>query len=70
MNLSEGAMFISALIEELYETSSAGPIKVLDFGCGSGNLVKELATIGYDSYGCDIEVSWTCADGKASLGSG
>jgi len=58
MNLSEGAMFINVLIEELYETRNAGSIKVLDFGCGSGNLVKELAAIGYDSYGCDIEASW------------
>lgn len=28
---------------------------ILDFGCGSGNFVKELIECGYNAFGCDIE---------------
>lgn len=30
----------------------------MDFGCGKGNLVKDLLSLGYDAYGCDIEAYW------------
>lgn len=30
-----------------------GNCKVLDFGCGSGQLVRELREAGYDAHGCD-----------------
>ncbi len=29
-------------------------LKILDFGCGAGNLVVEMIEYGYDSYGCDL----------------
>jgi SAM-dependent methyltransferase len=38
-----------------FKASPVG-VRVLDFGCGSGRLVKELRALGYDAYGCD---AWT-----------
>lgn len=32
--------------------------RVLDFGCGSGELVRLLSQIGYDAYGTDIGGDW------------
>jgi SAM-dependent methyltransferase len=29
-------------------------IQVLDFGCGSGQLVERMVELGYDAYGCDV----------------
>ncbi|MEW5755877.1 MAG: class I SAM-dependent methyltransferase [Pseudomonadota bacterium] len=29
--------------------------KILDFGCGNGDLVRELKESGFDTYGCDID---------------
>jgi SAM-dependent methyltransferase len=39
-------------------------MKVLDFGCGEGRLVKAALAEGFDAYGCDLydvkySVSWT-----------
>jgi len=32
--------------------------RVLDFGCGSGELVKTLAAFGYAASGCDVKKFW------------
>ena len=32
--------------------------KVLDFGCGRGELVDGLCALGVDAYGCDINPRW------------
>ncbi|MBU6142090.1 methyltransferase domain-containing protein [Patescibacteria group bacterium] len=37
-----------------YLNKNPNDIKILDFGCGSGLFVEELAGIGYDPYGIDI----------------
>ena len=29
-------------------------MKILDFGCGEGHLVKAFQELGYDAYGIDI----------------
>lgn len=36
--------------------SAAGPLRVLDYGCGQGRLVKMLRERGVDCYGCDAFV--------------
>jgi SAM-dependent methyltransferase len=46
------ASFFDVLIRQLVEQRQ-GPLKILDFGCGSGQLVATLRTLGYDAYGCD-----------------
>ena len=29
--------------------------RILDFGCGNGNMVHGLCRLGYDAFGCDVE---------------
>jgi SAM-dependent methyltransferase len=46
------ATFFNKAILEI--TGFSHPIKILDFGCGNGQLVKELKQYGYDLYGADL----------------
>lgn len=47
---------MATLFEALIRTKKDGtaPLRILDFGCGEGNLVNELRRRGYDGYGCDV----------------
>jgi len=38
------------------------PRKVLDFGCGSGRLVRSLRGLGLEAWGCDVYPSWQGSD--------
>ena len=49
-----------------YCTSKDRPLRVLDFGCGDGTLVRNLAAIGYDAYGCDLKSRWLEGAGDPS----
>ena len=44
--------------DNCFRTLKAGTssVRVLDFGCGSGQMVRKLRALGYDAYGCD---AWT-----------
>src|SRR5215472_5385757 len=44
--------------DNCFRTLKAGTssVRVLDFGCGSGQMVRKLRALGYDDYGCD---AWT-----------
>lgn len=53
--------FIDATIQHFKQRSASG-IRVLDFGCGTGTLVANLARAGYAAYGCDVDPYW---DSKA-----
>jgi SAM-dependent methyltransferase len=43
-------------------------VKILDFGCGAGGMVKELLALGYDTYGCDIGADWPDTPGEWERG--
>ncbi|HAC66285.1 MAG TPA: hypothetical protein DCF68_22805 [Cyanothece sp. UBA12306] len=50
--------FIIKSLVCLCKLDQTSNLKILDFGCGKGNLVKALTERGYDSYGCDIKEHW------------
>jgi SAM-dependent methyltransferase len=51
-HLEGAARFFDQAIKELANGNLS--YKVLDFGCGSGQLVRELSAFGYTVYGCDV----------------
>src|SRR5882762_3131454 len=44
------------VLHELGHTLGPGA-RVLDFGCGAGNMVEEYCAAGYDAFGCDIRIA-------------
>ncbi len=50
--------FLDTAIKKHMTSSTASSVKVLDFGCGKGNLVRDLSSLKYDAYGCDIDAYW------------
>jgi SAM-dependent methyltransferase len=53
-DLAATAQFFDRAIGELAGFARAGRVRVLDFGCGAGELVGHLLALGYDAHGCDI----------------
>src|SRR5262245_15640403 len=53
-DLAATARFFDRAIGELAGFARAGKVRVLDFGCGAGELVGHLLALGYDAHGCDI----------------
>lgn len=53
------ARFLQRAIGELCGLESPAQAKVLDFGCGKGELVHKLLGLGYDAYGCDMDAYWS-----------
>jgi SAM-dependent methyltransferase len=53
-DMAATARFFDRAIQELARRPSSAETRVLDFGCGSGELVAQLVALGYDAYGCDI----------------
>src|SRR5262245_46801864 len=53
-DLAATARFFDRAIGELGGFARAGRVRVLDFGCGAGELVAHLLALGYDARGCDI----------------
>lgn len=51
-------LLISSIIQEKFKLEPDPRIKILDFGCGHGNLVNYLNTLGFDANGCDITSNW------------
>lgn len=51
-------LLLSSIIQEKFELEASPKIKILDFGCGKGNLVNYLNTLGFDANGCDITCTW------------
>jgi SAM-dependent methyltransferase len=57
-NINGSAAFIEAAIQKLGGFENPASAKVLDFGCGKGELVQTLLRRGYDMYGCDTTAYW------------
>ncbi len=52
------ALFFDAGIREIAGRKQPASVKVLDFGCGCGELVGCLGELGYDAHGCDMGSRW------------
>jgi SAM-dependent methyltransferase len=59
-------LFHEIISHELGRGTAA--VRVLDFGCGAGGLVKELLALGYDAYGCDLGADWPDTPGEWERG--
>jgi SAM-dependent methyltransferase len=53
-DIAATARFFDRAIREIARPQPSGRIRVLDFGCGAGELVVHLLELGYDAHGCDI----------------
>jgi SAM-dependent methyltransferase len=53
-DIAATAHFFDRAISEIARLERTAQIRVLDFGCGSGELVGRLVELGYDAHGCDI----------------
>ncbi len=57
------AAFLDAAMKEIGALAQPADTRVLDLGCGGGNLVQALLAHGYDAYGCDLKPFWQDATG-------
>jgi SAM-dependent methyltransferase len=51
-------VFIAEVIRDRFSLDPDVHPRVLDFGCGRGNMVRYLQALGYDAWGCDISPVW------------
>jgi SAM-dependent methyltransferase len=64
---SKGSFLLGSIIGEFHNASAPKiNIKVLDFGCGGGELVSQLSSMGYSTYGCDVYEAWHKSDNNNS----
>jgi 2-polyprenyl-3-methyl-5-hydroxy-6-metoxy-1,4-benzoquinol methylase len=54
VDIAATAHFFDRAISEISGLKRSDGIRVLDFGCGSGELVGRMVELGYDAHGCDI----------------
>lgn len=52
------AVFLLTMMDKLGILEQSTQMKMLDVGCGSGELVHYFVSLGYDMYGCDIKSHW------------
>ena len=53
------AVFMEVAIRELGGFNHPSRTRVLDFGCGTGQLLHGLLQRGFDAFGCDIAAYWS-----------
>jgi SAM-dependent methyltransferase len=51
-------LLISSIIQDEFKLMPSPKIRILDFGCGQGNMVNYLISLGFDANGCDITPAW------------
>jgi len=54
----KAAIFLKTAMEELCRLELPSQTKVMDFGCGSGELTDHFLLLGYDAHGCDVKPYW------------
>jgi ubiquinone/menaquinone biosynthesis C-methylase UbiE len=52
MQIARHEQFLGVLRENGFYATP--PDRIMDLGCGAGNLVMEFKVAGYDAYGCDL----------------
>lgn len=52
------SVLIASIIQEKFELEPSHKSRILDFGCGQGNMVNYLNSLGFDASGCDITPAW------------
>jgi SAM-dependent methyltransferase len=52
----EAARFFDLAIGQIAGLNNKPAVRALDFGCGAGALMDELAALGYQTNGCDIVI--------------
>jgi len=55
---AKAATFLNTAIIDICRLDRPSQTKVMDFGCGGGELTNHLLLLGYDTYGCDIKPYW------------
>jgi SAM-dependent methyltransferase len=58
-------VFISDVIRDRFHCAPSPDSRILDFGCGIGEIVSYLHSLGYDAYGCDVAAAWEQKAGDA-----
>jgi len=67
-DIAATARFFARAISKFGCSGASGTIRVLDFECGSGHLVKELLSYGYDAYGCDTNLDRSAGERCREIG--
>jgi len=57
--INQVAIFFEAAIKEFCSFNHLKQTKILDFGCGEGQLVIALSQLGFDAFGCDMVDYWS-----------
>ena len=52
----EAGRFCDHAIQHIAGLHDKQAVRVLDFGCGAGELMNALAALGYQAYGCDVAI--------------
>jgi SAM-dependent methyltransferase len=67
-DIAATARFFNRAISAFGSDGPVNKTQVLDFGCGSGLLVERLLDLGYDAYGCDIDLGYPTPERCSLIG--
>lgn len=65
--LERDQVFFHKLIRDYFDIDPSTGHRVLDFGCGLGEMASYLADAGYSAYGCDIKPFWDETEYKSQV---